>query len=129
MYETVSPKQNDCSLSNYAALKKIRDYFNIEVVQSDRDAQRRLVDLLTSEWPDGGIASLDQRGPVRSPDGTDSDQVDAPLPARTSIRRGPTAAGATTCGRSVVVGPPARATAADFTAENRRRAAWIRGSR
>lgn len=44
LYEVVSAHQNDCSLSNYAALAGIREYINIEVLQSDGATQRHMID-------------------------------------------------------------------------------------
>jgi hypothetical protein len=41
----VSSEQNDCSMSNYAALKGIRDYINIEVIHTDGESQRHMIDV------------------------------------------------------------------------------------
>lgn len=49
MYETVSRAGNDCSMSNYAALKHVRDYVNIEVVEADGDTQRAIIDVVMGE--------------------------------------------------------------------------------
>lgn len=46
MYEHVTAAMNDCSLSNYAALNDLRPYFNIEVVDGDEAAQKRMIALL-----------------------------------------------------------------------------------
>lgn len=54
-YENVSAANNDCSLSNYAALKGIEGYYNLEVVDGDTAAQMRMVDILMAQK---GIASL-----------------------------------------------------------------------
>ncbi len=45
LYEVVSSEQNDCSMSNYAALKGIRDYINIEVIHTDGESQRHMIDV------------------------------------------------------------------------------------
>ncbi len=45
LYEMVSPK-NDCSMSNYAALKGISNYINIEVLHGDRDSQMRILNIV-----------------------------------------------------------------------------------
>ncbi len=53
-YETVRRETTDCSLSNYAAVKGIDNYFNIEVVDGDSATQRRLVGMLMETlliWP------------------------------------------------------------------------------
>ena len=77
LYEPVSPAKNDCSLSNYAALKGIRDYFNVEVVQTDGASQQRIVDILLDVWPDGGIGALEKSPPL-------SAQPESASPGRTS---------------------------------------------
>jgi hypothetical protein len=61
IYETVSPDRNDCSMSNYATLKGMRDYVNIEVVRTDGETQRQIVDLVMSIMGDGGI----RKGPAK----------------------------------------------------------------
>jgi hypothetical protein len=43
IYEEVSVARNDCSLSNYAALEKIRNYVRIEAVQADVDGLLRVI--------------------------------------------------------------------------------------
>lgn len=44
--EHVTPRTQDCSLSNYAATRGIRSYFNAEVVHGDTTTQRRLVEAI-----------------------------------------------------------------------------------
>lgn len=46
IYETVSPNNNDCSMSNFAALTKIRNYVNLEVVRGDRAGQKLVLDTV-----------------------------------------------------------------------------------
>lgn len=46
MREHVTPKSNDCSFSNYAALHQLPDYYNVEVVHGDGNAQRKMIELL-----------------------------------------------------------------------------------
>lgn len=46
MREHVTPKSNDCSLSNYAALNKLPNYYNVEVVHGDGNAQRKMIELI-----------------------------------------------------------------------------------
>jgi hypothetical protein len=46
IYETVSPNNNDCSMSNFAALTKIRNYVNLEVVMGDRAGQKLMLDTV-----------------------------------------------------------------------------------
>jgi hypothetical protein len=46
LYELVSEQNSDCSMSNYAALKRIQNYFNVEVVQTDGTGQRQIIDVL-----------------------------------------------------------------------------------
>lgn len=46
LYEQVSPRNNDCSLSNYAALHNIGPYFNIEVEDGDTKTQKLILDAL-----------------------------------------------------------------------------------
>lgn len=46
MREVVSPKSDDCSLSNFLALRGVKDYFAVEVVTGDKAAQESIVDLL-----------------------------------------------------------------------------------
>jgi hypothetical protein len=48
-YEIVSSTSNDCSLSNYAMLRGIRRYFNVEAVDGDRDSQREIIQILMAE--------------------------------------------------------------------------------
>lgn len=60
IYETVSPSNNDCSMSNYAALKGIRNYVNLEVVHGDSAGQRLLLDSIMPSLKEG-------IGPLRSP--------------------------------------------------------------
>jgi hypothetical protein len=55
MYELVKPERNDCSLSNYATLKGMRDYVNVEVVRTDGATEARIVDLVMSLMGDSGI--------------------------------------------------------------------------
>ena len=64
LYETVSATHNDCSLSNYAALSGQRDYINLEVVQSDGQTQRMLVDRILDLLPPGGIGPLLPAAPM-----------------------------------------------------------------
>jgi len=56
LYEVVSKHSNDCSMSNYAALMGIRNYFNIEVVAGDGAGQRRVLDALIKALPPGGLS-------------------------------------------------------------------------
>jgi hypothetical protein len=46
IYETVSPDDNDCSLSNFAALTGIRNYVNLEVVAGDGAGQKLMLDTV-----------------------------------------------------------------------------------
>ncbi|WP_136657354.1 hypothetical protein [Nitratireductor sp. XY-223] len=46
MRELVSRRGNDCSLSNYASLTNIKDYFNLEVVHGDGQTHMNMVDRL-----------------------------------------------------------------------------------
>jgi hypothetical protein len=46
VYETVSPDDNDCSLSNFAALTGIRNYVNLEVVMGDGAGQKLMLDTV-----------------------------------------------------------------------------------
>jgi hypothetical protein len=58
LYETVSDAHNDCSFSNYAALNNnMRNYFNIEVVQSDGPTQKEIIDRIVKLLP-AGIGAL-----------------------------------------------------------------------
>lgn len=46
-YERVSPKRNDCSLSNYVVLNKhSTNYYNIETEHGDLRTQKRMIDIL-----------------------------------------------------------------------------------
>ncbi len=46
-YEIVSPKTNDCSMSNFIVLnKKSTNYYNIEVEHSDTKTQKKMIDKL-----------------------------------------------------------------------------------
>lgn len=63
LYETVSGAHNDCSLSNYAALTDIRNYLNIEVVQSDGPTQKEIIDRLVKLLPSG----IGPMGPAGDP--------------------------------------------------------------
>lgn len=45
LFEEVG-SESDCSLSNYAALRGIRNYVNVEVVHGDAEAQVRIVDTV-----------------------------------------------------------------------------------
>jgi hypothetical protein len=44
--ELVTTKTNDCSLSNYLALRGIQPYYNLEVVHGDRVTQALMVNLI-----------------------------------------------------------------------------------
>jgi hypothetical protein len=44
--ELVTAKTNDCSLSNYLALRDMQPYYNIEVVHGDRVTQWNMVNLI-----------------------------------------------------------------------------------
>jgi hypothetical protein len=46
IYETVSPDDNDCSMSNFAALTGIRNYVNLEVVMGDGAGQKLMLDTI-----------------------------------------------------------------------------------
>lgn len=46
MFELISPRTNDCSLSNYAMLHRVAPYFNIEVAHGDTVTQERIVDRI-----------------------------------------------------------------------------------
>jgi hypothetical protein len=46
MYEQVTPARNDCSMSNYAALNGIRNYFNLEVEHGDSTTQKLMIDII-----------------------------------------------------------------------------------
>jgi hypothetical protein len=46
MYEVVNATRNDCSMSNWAALRGIADYFNVEVVHGQSSTQRSIVDIV-----------------------------------------------------------------------------------
>jgi hypothetical protein len=46
IYETVSPDDNDCSMSNFAALTGIRNYVNLEVVKGDGAGQKLMLDTI-----------------------------------------------------------------------------------
>jgi len=46
MREHVTAKSNDCSLSNYAALAGLPNYYNVEVVHGDGNAQRKMIELV-----------------------------------------------------------------------------------
>jgi hypothetical protein len=48
-YELVNPTQNDCSLSNYAALTDVPHYVNLEVVETDGKTQRKMVNVVLGE--------------------------------------------------------------------------------
>ncbi len=61
MYELVSAERNDCSFSNYASLKNIRDYLNIEVVHGDDATQRRILDTVVE------LLQSQPIGPLRRP--------------------------------------------------------------
>jgi hypothetical protein len=50
-WERVVPDGEDCSLSNYANLNGIRNYFNVEVVRGDGCTQRRIIDILMERIP------------------------------------------------------------------------------
>jgi hypothetical protein len=60
LYERVSRK-NDCSMSNYAALKGLRDYVNVEVVHGDSGAQQRMVDIIVELLGASGIGPAMQK--------------------------------------------------------------------
>lgn len=46
MLELVSKKSNDCSFSNYAALRGLSNYLNLEVVHGDSAAQRKMIEVV-----------------------------------------------------------------------------------
>jgi hypothetical protein len=46
VYEVVVPARSDCSLSNYAALAGAPHYVNLEVLETDGETQRRMVDIV-----------------------------------------------------------------------------------
>ena len=46
MFEIVTPRGNDCSLSNYVILEKLGDYYNVEVEHGDTKTQKAMIDLL-----------------------------------------------------------------------------------
>ncbi|WP_439609903.1 hypothetical protein [Reyranella sp.] len=51
LYEVVSITKSNCSLSHYAALKGIKDYINIEVLDGDVNAQKAMVDKVIKLLP------------------------------------------------------------------------------
>ncbi|HZV21719.1 MAG TPA: hypothetical protein VE986_09265, partial [Hyphomicrobiales bacterium] len=57
LWERADAKHNDCSLSNYAAVNNIENYFNVEVPHShvrnsdSERAQRAIVDIIMKELP------------------------------------------------------------------------------
>jgi hypothetical protein len=72
LWEHVDTTHNDCSLSNYAALKKIENYFNVEVAHSSRrgstseKAQKSIIDLIMA-LNGNRNASGAQTGSLQSP--------------------------------------------------------------
>jgi hypothetical protein len=56
VYEIVVPARNDCSLSNYAALLGAPHYVNLEVMETDGETQRRMVDIVLHELGVPGLA-------------------------------------------------------------------------
>jgi hypothetical protein len=54
IYEIVKRDRNDCSMSNYATLKGMHDYVNIEVVRTDGAAETKIVDMVMSLMGDSG---------------------------------------------------------------------------
>jgi hypothetical protein len=56
MREFVSPGNNDCSFSNYAALTRIPKYVNIEVVHGDGAGQKKMLNVVLSLLSGGGAA-------------------------------------------------------------------------
>ena len=46
IYETVASKHSDCSLSNYASLRNIRTYLNVEVITGDSAVQVKIVNVI-----------------------------------------------------------------------------------
>jgi hypothetical protein len=55
IYETVASKHSDCSLSNYASLKNIRHYLNVEVVTGDSAIQKDIVGVIMGQLAQGPI--------------------------------------------------------------------------
>jgi hypothetical protein len=55
IYETVASKHSDCSLSNYASLKGIRHYLNVEVVTGDSPIQKQIVRVIMEQLANGPI--------------------------------------------------------------------------
>lgn len=77
IYETVSPTKNDCSFSNYAALKDLRDYVNLEVVTDDGPGQIRMLEL---------VMPLLERG-INSKSPASSHQTPAPQPNPSMVNK------------------------------------------
>jgi hypothetical protein len=67
MYETVSLARNDCSMSNFAAIRGIRNYANVEVVQGDGATQRKIVEALVGLLDEGRIGAMVQEKPKPAP--------------------------------------------------------------
>jgi sporulation related protein len=61
LYEVVSSTRNDCSMSNYAALQKIPNYVNVEVVHHDGETQRRIVSIVMGLLSDRAVAAVRER--------------------------------------------------------------------
>lgn|GEM_PF-714768 len=85
IYETVSPTKNDCSFSNYAALKGIRDYVNLEVVTDDGPGQIRMLELvmpLLERGIDPEPAHSGGQAAVRPPAARNGDKTKQVIDAR-----------------------------------------------
>jgi hypothetical protein len=90
IYETVSPNNNDCSMSNFAALTKIRNYVNLEVVRGDNAGQKLLLDTVMPFFKEG-IGPLAPIPPTPSPPGatvTSEEPLPQVKPPTHSIRKG-----------------------------------------
>jgi hypothetical protein len=95
IYETVSSKRSDCSLSNYASLRKIRDYLNVEVVTGDSAIQVKIVDVIMALLPIGPrvgsattpAATEGPTGSVPSANTDDSEPRPAKKPRKTANKQ------------------------------------------
>lgn len=76
LYEVTSKQRNDCSMSNYAALRDIRGYVNVEVVHGDGPTQQHIVRLVMRLLKEVGIGAA----PASRPDHGGPPVVSRPEP-------------------------------------------------
>lgn len=71
VYEVVTARHNDCSMSNYTTLKGMRDYVNIEVVRTDGATEAKIIDMVMNLIGDGSIRSAGTAASKPQPAGRD----------------------------------------------------------